>query len=446
MSNPFVNLSAKEIEERIPKLEVQMAEVVSNCEAQKRGINNEDSAMLESMSTDLNYLVELQRLNKYKTKSDNSNLQLRSVNDGTIHKPFAEADDKDREHAFRAMLQGAANQPVSSQYRSAAEKLGINYNQNHHSFDFADDSATQTRANTTMTSAADGTYVIGAGTLGTRVQQRLLAYEGIRSVCHKFPTATGDKWTVPYDDDTQMNSDKVDSYTELAETKSSKFTITGVDFYSHDIRAGLFKIPRTYLRDAKFSVLDYASRGIAKRIYRREAHLLALGTGHANDEPMGLITAAQVRGTELAHNATSFTWQQILDVKYEIDTLYHSSPSFRLFTAPKMYANLLKMSVGTGDNSPLYKDSVAGSGRLLFDGNPITLVPQMASTIAPEAKLFIWGDADLFQIREIGSFNINIAKELYMPWDAYGIFATFSMFSNLVDPYGFGALAVAEAP
>ena len=198
-----------------------------------------------------------------------------------------------------------------------------------------------------------------------------------------------------------------------------------LDAYKYTSR--MFKVNSELLQDSEIDIAAEVFGLAGTRLGR--AVNTDLTTANGSSKPQGVVAGATFGKVSAA---TQFTRSEMIDLKYSINVAYHSSPKFAWMMHPLIMASIVKLTIGSSDDRPLWQagDIQRGIPDQL-EGMKIFLNSDMASTLADGNKVLLAGDFDKFYVRETLPMVLKRTDERYIETDQVG-FVAFARFDSVV--------------
>jgi HK97 family phage major capsid protein len=259
------------------------------------------------------------------------------------------------------------------------------------------------------------------------IEQNKLAFGGLYASDAVRKLATPDGRTIPWptDDDT---SNTVALLAENAEdTAVNDVTFGQVNVGAFRFSTGFIKCSYEFLADTSVDVSSWIAEKLGTRYARGIAPYLINGDG--TGEPQGLDAGGL--GKTFA-SPTAITRSEILDLVASIDPAYRNSPSFRLVLSDSMLTALMKLTVGSSDDRPLWQPSVRDGVPPTLEGYKYVVDAGVASMAASAHSIYA-GDLSKFVIREVNRPIILRLTERGAEFGQVWFIGMFRMDSRILD-------------
>lgn len=237
------------------------------------------------------------------------------------------------------------------------------------------------------TTAAEGGYTTAPEYQRT-LETALREYGQIFDAVSTINTAHGMQMLFPTSDPTA----------EVGEIVGQNAAVTGADTTFGQIALEVFKysskkiaLPFELLQDTFIDMEAYINDILAMRLGRLQAAHMTTGTGTA--QPRGLVTAATVGVTGATGQATSVTYDSLVDLEHSLDPAYRN----RAGVAWMMHDSSVKVirKIKDSNNRPIfvpgYETGAPGGAPDTLLGRRIVVNQNMAA-MAANARSILFGD------------------------------------------------------
>ncbi len=282
--------------------------------------------------------------------------------------------------------------------------------------------ATETR--TLSTSAATGGEFIPEGFI-RQVEINMLAFSGVLQVADILRTAGGGDLPWPTFDDTS-NKGRL-----IAESGA---VATNVDPSTSSVVLGAYKftsdcilVPYELLEDEDLApnLPVILSGALGERLGRIKEQYYTTGTN--SSQPQGIVTGASSGKT--AASTTAITGDEVIQLMHSVDPAYRNGAAFMMHDSVVLALRLLK----DGESQYLWQPGLQQGvpDRLL--GFPVFTNQEMASTLAADAKVMLFGQLSKHKVREVNNMRLYRLEERYRDNDQDGFVAFTRGDSKLLD-------------
>lgn len=251
---------------------------------------------------------------------------------------------------------------------------------------------------------ADGGYTVPQ-TWYDMITTARLAYGGMLDVSTIVNTTSGEQINFPTCDDTSNKS------TILAEetiNTASKKTFGTKALNSYVLATPIIPISMQLIQDSAYDIVGYITQLLAENDARGINYYATVGTGSSQHN--GVVTAATAGVT--AASATAFTRAELVNLMHSVDPAYRLNGRW-MFNDVVLKA-IKKLTVGSGDDRPLWQPGIAFGDPDTIEGKPYTINQDMSSTITASDITILFGDFSNYHIRLVNGFNLFRFNEKYM--------------------------------
>lgn len=277
----------------IEQITEQMTALVSAAEAENRSLTDEEVERYEALEKDLQRAQKTAEIRKrteaYTTAAAGAPAVITARSKG----------DEDLERAFESYLRTGQVNADLVELRAQAEGTG-----------------------------SAGGYLVPEG-FRNRITSRRASFGGIARVAEVITTETGAPLPWPTNDDTSNTGEIVAENATGAAGADLAFgqkTLGAFKFASFGAGNAPLKVSVEMLQDAAFDVQGFISRKLADRIGRKESLAFAMGLGHLNNEPEGLIAGGAYAVT--LNQSATVTYESLLDLVHSVDPAYRDNAKF----------------------------------------------------------------------------------------------------------------------
>lgn len=305
---------------------------------------------------------------------------------------------RNRSDAMRGwMLKGTRG--FRSEFAKAAQDIGFDLNANSINIEgIAEDRAQG------IGSTGIGGALVNPTFYGT-LTSALKDYNGVRQIAKILQTSNGSNISMPCLDDTANAGTIIaenGSITETALTFTSK-TSTPYKFSSGQILTSY-----ELLQDSLIDVESLVAQSAGVRIGRAEEDFFTIGTG--SGQPQGVVTGSYAGATCAATNA--ITIDEVLDLFFSLDPAYKQSTGCAFMCHSSVLSSLSKLR-GADGHPVLSNNYSQADGRVpTIMGYPVVINQHMASTLAANNKVLLFGDFSSYLVRDVaGDGGLTIIRQ-----------------------------------
>jgi HK97 family phage major capsid protein len=423
-----------ELVTKIGQLSQQSNEIVT------RNANNdewpsEDKVKFDQIHTEIRKLgetktrIDQQRrieaeLNQTTRQTEPDELRRQGLT-GPNNQPLKRASDEECDFALRAWLMaqhGAdAAQRIKTEWRSAAQKLGVNIADGSFPFRLAsrpprstrtaDVDAWETRALTLTTTA--GGYLVSAE-MNRALEEARLYYGPMLQLATTIRTDTGATLPFPTFNGTATKGRilSINTQVTLTDPAFGQMTLSAFKYSSDGVL-----VPEELIQDSGVPMSDFLGRALGERIGRILNEHFTTGAGTTLPWGVAVRATAVNLGTGTAAGFGSTTdgtaYRNILKILHGVDIAYRSGGEK---VGWMMNDATLQVIAGfvDGQGRPLWVPSlVAGEPDRLM-GYRIFINNDMTSTFANNARTVLFGDFSKYIVREVRDIAVVSSRERYI--------------------------------
>lgn len=300
---------------------------------------------------------------------DAENISAEQLRDRHTVDPSKQTD-RDGNSALRAYLSGGLNALTEDQRRLMASRVNSDI-----------------RAAMSTTTSTEGGYTTAPEYQRT-LETALKGYGAIFDAVTTLTTATGSQMLFPTSDPTA----------EVGEIVGQNAAVTGLDTTFGQIALDVHKysskkiaLPFELLQDSFIDIEAYINDLLAMRLARIQSAHMTTGTG--TGQPRGLLTASTLGKTGATGQATSVTYDLLVDLEHSLDPAYRSRPGVGYMMHDSSVAVIRKIKDTSGRPIfvPGYDVGTSGGAPDTILGRPI-IVNQDMPVMAANAKSILFGD------------------------------------------------------
>jgi len=364
---------------------------------------------------------ELQTVNERVTDPNEFRRQI-----APNHPELKRASDEEADWALRAWMlaqhgtPGAAEK-IRPEWRSAAQKLGVNLHTSEFPFKMtpfqprstraADMESWEKRALTVTTTA--GGYLISAE-MNRSLEEARLYYGPMLQLATTIRTETGAVLPFPTFNGTAVKGRILGINTQVTQTDPA-FGIMNLGAFKYS--SDMVLVPEELIEDSGVPLSDFLGRALGERIGRILNEHFTIGTG--TTLPFGVVVQATAvnlgTGTSAGFGSSTdgTAYKNLLKILHGVDIAYRSGGEK---VGWMMNDATLQNIAGFVDSTgrPLWVPSlVAGEPDRLL-GYRIFINNDMTSTFANLARTVLFGDFSKYYVREVRSVSILASKERFI--------------------------------
>lgn len=256
---------------------------------------------------------------------------------------------------------------------------------------------------------------------------------GIRSVARILQTSTGAQMLFPTADATSEEGEIVGQNAAVGAADTA-FGQISIDVYKYSSKK--IALPFELIQDSMFDIEAYIQALLARRIGRITDKHFTVGTG--TGQPKGLITAATVGKAGKTGQATSITYDDLVDLEHSVDPAYRNGGAvgFMMHDATLKELRKLKDSDGRPIFVPGYEQGNPGGAPDRLLNRPI-YINQAMDPMKANAKSVAFGDFSTYFIREVMDLTLfRMADSGFITSGQIGFIAFNRQGGNLIDVGG----------
>ncbi len=259
-------------------------------------------------------------------------------------------------------------------------------------------------ADQVTTSNGLGGFTIPTGFL-PELERAMKDYSGIMQVARLLRTASGNVLYIPTEDDTSTVANKIGEGSAIT-VQDLTFAQRQLDAYKYSTQ---MRISWELMQDSAFNLEAEVRNVFGARFGRAMNETCTIGDG--TGDPNGVVTASTL-GKQTA-SATAITFNEMIDLLHSVDPAYRISPSSGFMMHDAILAVLKKITLGSGDISPLWLPSVRQGDPDTILGKPYWINQAMDSTVAATKKPVLFGDFSKYVIRLVQDVTVIRLNERY---------------------------------
>jgi HK97 family phage major capsid protein len=331
------------------------------------------------------------------------------------------ASPEEADHALRAwMLAQAGSNTIRPEWRSAAQKLGVDLNRSEFPFRLPSTALQSLRHDNvqkwesralTLTTTAGG-YLI-SNEMVRALEEARLFYGGMLEAATVIRTDTGAALPFPTYNGTATKGRILGINTQVTATDPAFGTMSLSAFkYSSD----MVLVPEELLQDSGINMPEFLGRALGERIGRILNEHFTTGTG--TTQPWGIVPRATAvnlgTGTAAGFGATTdgTAYRNLLKLVYGVDRAYRRNAAFMMNDL--ILQNLAGMT--DNDGRPLWVPSLIGGEPDRLMGYPIIVNNDMTGTFANNARTVLFGDFKAYYIREVRDVAVLSSRERFIDY------------------------------
>ena len=322
--------------------------------------------------------------------------------------------EEDRNDALQGWARHQLGMDLEERHQVACRKCNVNPAKEYYEAKLSranyDTVRRELRAQSTTDSA--GGYTIPEGFV-YELERALLAFGGMRQVSSVIRTDSGNDLPWPTVNDTSNAGAILAENTEVSE---QDVTFGSVTLNAYKYTSKLVRVSEELMQDSAFNLAQVLGSLLGERVARILNTHFTTGTG--SSQPNGVVTAATNGKT--AASATAVTAAEIIDLFHSVDPAYRDSDSSVFMMNDSSVSAVRKL---TDDNGQfLWQTGMqAGIPDRLY-GRAV-VVNQDCADIATGTKPILFGQFNLYKIRDVASLRLRRLVERYADYDQQGFVA-----------------------
>jgi len=204
---------------------------------------------------------------------------------------------------------------------------------------------------------------------------------------------------------------------------------------------GLTRIGEDELDDTDVNLTAFIADSFAQAIAEAEDEAFIAGTGHANQQPEGILNAADVPTVEAGQTA-GITTDDILTLIYTVPPQARRNGVLIAHSETVLRLRLLK----SNDGVYLWQPSLVAGQPDTFAGYPVydsPFIPGLPSEEGATAKVAIFGDVRMgYRILDRQGMTVKVLDQLYAEQGLIGYRVRYRVGGSVVRPEAFAILTV----
>ena len=342
------------------------------------------------------------------------NISAEQLRDRHTVDPSKQAD-RDGNSALRAYLSGGLNALTEDQRRLMASRVNSDI-----------------RAAMSTTTSTEGGYTTAPEYQRT-LETALKSYGAIFDAVTTLTTATGSQMLFPTSDPTAEVGEIVG---QNAAVTTGETTFGQIALDVHKYSSKKIALPFELLQDSLIDIEAYINDLLAMRLARIQSAHMTTGTG--TGQPRGLLTASTLGTTGATGQATSVTYDSLVDLEHSLDPAYRSRPGVAYMMHDRSVAVIRKIKDASGRPIfvPGYDVGTPGGAPDTLLGRPI-VVNQDMPVMAASAKSILFGDFKKYLRRTVMDLTLfRMTDSAFTLNGQVGFVAFNRVGGNLIDAGG----------
>lgn len=280
------------------------------------------------------------------------------------------------------------------------------------------------------TTGSEGGYTV-ATEFSRSLIEAMKQMGGVRAVASSIQTGTGAQMLFPTANSTQEEGEIVGQNTAVSK-QDTVFGQASVDVYKYSSKS--IAVPFELLQDSFIDIEAYIKNLLRLRLGRIQNRHQTVGTGAA--QPMGLVTASASGKIGATGQATSVTYDDLVDLEHSVDPIYRQGAGWMFHDNTLQALRKMKDTNGRPIFVPGYEQGNPGGAPDRLLGRAITINQNMAA-MAANAKSILYGDFSKYLIRDVMDVTLfRMTDSKYTEMGQVGFLAFCRSGGNLLDVGG----------
>lgn len=257
-------------------------------------------------------------------------------------------------------------------------------------------------------------------------ERYMVAHSGMMEACRVIRTSTGGNLPWPGINDTANKGRRI---AQNASTNVLDIPTLEVNIGAHKYTSDAIIVPSELEQDDAYGLIaeipSIAAERVA-RIFNEEATITASGG------PDGIASTAGNSGVTVVNNTISRT--KLIDLIHSINPAYRRSASCRFMFSDATLRDILKLSIGSADDSPIWQPSMREGVPDRINGYAFVINDAMPDLGTTGNRAVLFGDFSKYIIRIVRDFNLRRANELHIQNDQIGFYGFARMDGKMINP------------
>lgn len=281
---------------------------------------------------------------------------------------------------------------------------------------------------------SEGGYTVET-TVASELIKALKAYGGVREAGTVFATSLGNPMNWPTMDDTGNVGELVAENTAAADLDPA-FGTVGLNVFKFSSK--VVTVPIELLQDSQIDIQAIVLELLAQRLGRIQNTYFTTGSG--TSQPRGIVTASGAGKVGATGSATTFGYDDLVDLEHSIDPAYRNLPGvgYMMSDSALKVARKIKDSQGRPIFVPGYEANalINGGAPSSIMGRPI-YINQDIAVPAASAKSVLFGVLKNYRIRDVMAATVfRFTDSAYTKKGQVGFLAWQRAGGNLLDVSG----------
>lgn len=271
-----------------------------------------------------------------------------------------------------------------------------------------------------------GGYLIDSE-LASEIQLGEIFVSDMERACTVITTQTGNIINFPKIDDTGTDGSlSSEASRDSADIAVSDMTVGNTAISSYLYHSGWVTMSMEAARDIEYSLNSWLLPQLGQRCNRAKNAHLTTGTG--TNQPKGIVTAATSGKT--AASATAITHGELMDLFRSVDKAYRDNPKSAWMCNDAIEGSIIKLGLTAAqDFNPV---EVRNNGDVYIMGKRVYSNKDMASSLAANNKVLLFGDFGQYIIRKVANPSILFTDQAFIKRLQYGYLGYERLDANFV--------------
>ena len=264
---------------------------------------------------------------------------------------------------------------------------------------------------------SSGGYLIDE-VLASSIELGQVFVSDMEQACTVITTPTGATINHPKIDDTGTDGAL---YTEASRDSTaipvSDMTVGNTALGAYFYSSKWVKLTIEAAQDIEYSLNSFLLPALSERVNRGKN--TDLTTGDGSGKPNGIITASSAGVT--AASATAITHEELIDTFFSVDRSFRGGQKVAWMCNDAIEKQILKLGLTAAENfNPITFDA---QGNIFIMGKRVWSNKDMASSLAANNKVLLFGDFSKYIIRKVSSPAIIFTDQQFIQNGQFGYMA-----------------------
>ena len=246
-------------------------------------------------------------------------------------------------------------------------------------------------------------------------EKYLIDDRGVMNVARIIPTVTGADLPWPSVDDTGNEGELL---AEGATTSQLRIPTGGFTLKAYNFSSKAIIVPLQLVQDDGYGFVNEIPELAGGRINRIANRLMTTGTG--SGQPEGITVGSTDSTVTVPVN--TITRGKLLDLIHSVKTAYRGGGKGKLMFNDDTLAKIIKLSIGSGDDRPLWTPGMASGPPSMIEGYAYEVNDYMPDLGTAANRAIVFGDLSKYYVRMVKDFEIKRADELHIAEYSVGFY------------------------